>query len=218
MNKAVIIYSGGMDSYTLLHWALEHEMLPYALTFDYGQKHRKEILYAKAECERIGIEHKLVDLSGITELINNSSLTSDAKVPEGHYEEDSMKQTVVPNRNMIMLSIAAAYAENIGADKLLIGAHSGDHAIYPDCRPGFIYNLNRTLHIGMYNPPDLMAPFVNLTKGGIAKIGKELALDYSKTWTCYNGREKHCGKCGACQERKEAMSFASIIDPTEYEE
>lgn len=218
MKKCVLIYSGGMDSFTLLSELVSNGWDVHAVSFDYGQRHSKELDYAKAVCYADDIPHKIVDVTGITQLMQGSSLTSDIEVPEGHYEEDSMKATVVPNRNMIMLSMAMAYAVSIEAKSVYIGAHAGDHAIYPDCRPEFIRAMNQVSLIANYQPVHIHAPYLSMTKGDIAAIGRDLVLDYSQAWTCYNGREKACGKCGACQERIEAMAEAGIIDPMEYED
>lgn len=146
-----------------------------------------------------------------------SALTTDAPVPEGHYAEESMKQTVVPNRNMILLSIASAYALSIGAETVYFGAHSGDHAIYPDCRLPFVEAMNDTLQLGNYDRVTVHAPFLDLTKTDIAHIGKNLGIDYTNAWTCYNGRLKACGKCGACVERREAIRDSGATDHMEYE-
>lgn len=217
MEKCVLIYSGGMDSFTLLHelGTIGYEV--HALSFDYGQRHSKELIYAENVCKAWNISHKIVDVTSITQLMEGSSLTSDIAVPEGHYEEDSMKATVVPNRNMIMLSLATAYAVTLKASEVFIGAHAGDHAIYPDCRPDFITMLSAVTEIANYHPVRISAPYINFTKGQIAGFGKDLKLNYGLAWTCYNGREKACGKCGACQERIEAMAEAGIVDPMEYE-
>lgn len=217
MRKCVLIYSGGMDSFTLLNELQMGGYEVHALSFNYGQRHSKELTYAKAACDGLGITHKIVDVSSINQLMQGSSLTSDVAVPEGHYEEESMKATVVPNRNMIFLSLATAYAVSIEAGEVFIGAHAGDHAIYPDCRPDFITMMSHVTRIANYRPVEILAPYIYFTKGQIAGIGKDLGIDYGQAWTCYNGREKACGKCGACQERIEAMAEAEIIDPMEYE-
>lgn len=217
MKKCVVIYSGGMDSFTLLNDLLSQGYEVSALSFDYNQRHTKELGYAMQACETLDVAHKIVDITAINELMQGSSLTSDIDVPEGHYEEESMKSTVVPNRNMIMLSMATAYAVSIEAGLVFIGAHAGDHAIYPDCRKEFIDAVSACTQIANYTPVEVRAPYINKTKGDIAVIGKTLGLDYSRAWTCYNGRDKACGKCGACQERLEAMSFAGLRDPMEYE-
>lgn len=219
MEKAIVVYSGGMDSYTLLMDMRRYYEI-YAISFDYGQRHSKELIYADKVTEEINVPHKFVDMVDIgKELLSRSSQTSsDIPVPEGHYTNESMVQTVVPNRNMIMLSVAVGYAVNIGAAKVFFGAHAGDHAIYPDCRPDFIDTMNIVCKLANYQTVKIIPPYIYMTKGNIAVIGRQLGLDYSKTWTCYNGREKACGKCGACQERLEAMEYAGITDPLEYED
>jgi 7-cyano-7-deazaguanine synthase len=216
-KKVVIIYSGGMDSFTVLHQALQQGYEVYALSFNYGQRHSKELLYAKRVTQKNNIIHKIVDISSINELIAGSSLTDDIDVPEGHYEESSMQQTVVPNRNMILLSLATGYAVSIGAEAVYFGAHSGDHAIYPDCRTEFVKAMNEVCKIANYEPVEVRAPFLSVSKIEILKQGLAMQLDYSDTWTCYNGREKACGKCGACQERLEAFRENNAIDPLAYE-
>ncbi|MCU7555149.1 7-cyano-7-deazaguanine synthase QueC [Alteromonas sp. ASW11-19] len=216
-EKVVVIYSGGMDSFTVLHRALREGKAPYALTFDYGQRHKKEIDYAARVCESLNVPHKVVDISAINQLIGGSALTSDIEVPAGHYEEPSMKQTVVPNRNMILLSMAVGYAVSLEAEKVYYGAHSGDHAIYPDCRPEFVQRMNDVCGIANYTPVEIVTPYLKDSKTAILTDGLNMGLDYSQTWTCYNGREKACGSCGACQERLEAFRDNQANDPLEYE-
>lgn len=217
-KKVVVIYSGGMDSYTVLHKAIQQGLTPYALTFDYGQRHIKEIDVARDVCEELGINHKVIDISAINQLIGGSSLTdSSIDVALGHYEEENMKSTVVPNRNMILLSLAIGYAVSIGAEQVYYGAHSGDHAIYPDCRPEFVEKMNNVAAIANYQKTEIFSPYLNTNKIGILKDGLAMGLDYSKTWTCYNGREKACGKCGSCVERLEAFSKNGLTDPIAYE-
>lgn len=216
-QKVVVIYSGGMDSFTVLHKALRDGCEIYALSFNYGQRHSKELDYAARVCANLGVHHKVVDISSINQLIGGSALTSDIDVPEGHYEEPSMQQTVVPNRNMILLSMAVGYAVSLNANKVYYGAHSGDHAIYPDCRPEFVLKMNEVCQIANYEPVDIYAPYLNDSKIDILKDGLSMGLDYGQTWTCYNGREKACGKCGACQERLEAFEQNSVTDPLPYE-
>ena len=215
-TKSVIIYSGGMDSYTLLmHELLVNNKDLSALSFNYGQKHKKELTFAEAVCSEHSIPHQTADITGVNHLLI-SALTGEKDVPEGHYADESMRDTVVPNRNMIMLSIAAGYAISIGAEEVLYAAHSGDHAIYPDCRPEFVKEIHKVLQVANYEPINVLAPFLGKDKGDIAIIGRDLDLDYSNTWTCYKGEEKHCGKCGACVERLEAFEKAGIPDPVEY--
>ncbi len=216
-EKAVVIYSGGMDSFTILNRALSEGHDVYALTFDYGQKHKKEIRYAESVCQELGISHRIIDITAINQLLQSSSLTSDKAIPEGHYEAANMKSTVVPNRNMILLSLAIGYAVDIGSNKVFYGAHSGDHAIYPDCRPDFVHAMNRVAKLANYEPVDIVTPYLNGDKIEILADGLKMGLDYGKTWTCYNGREKACGKCGSCVERLEAFEKNGAVDPLEYE-
>ncbi|WP_432459180.1 MULTISPECIES: 7-cyano-7-deazaguanine synthase QueC [unclassified Agarivorans] len=216
-EKAVVIYSGGMDSYTVLHKTLQQGLQAYALSFNYGQRHLKELDFAKNVCSDLAIDHKIVDISSINQLLAGSSLTSDIDIPEGNYQEESMKSTVVPNRNMILLSLAIAYAVSIGAKKVFYGAHSGDHAIYPDCRPEFVKKMNDVSLIANYQAVEVISPYLELSKVEILADGLAMKLDYSKTWTCYNGREQACGKCGACQERLEAFHLNQVTDPIDYE-
>lgn len=217
-EKVVIIYSGGMDSYTVLNKALHEGYEAYPLTFDYGQRHKKEIDVARHVTQNLGLEHKVIDITAINQLLQGSSLTSDIDIPEGHYAEESMKSTVVPNRNMILLSLAIGYAVSIGASKVYYGAHSGDHAIYPDCRPEFVNKMNAVSQIANYEPVEIVSPYLHQSKIEILKDGLAMGLDYSQTWTCYNGREKACGRCGACQERLEAFAENGQVDPLEYED
>ncbi|ARU54179.1 MAG: 7-cyano-7-deazaguanine synthase QueC [Pseudomonadales bacterium] len=216
-DKAVVIYSGGMDSYTLLNLALRQHHRVYALSFNYGQRHSKELHFAQKVCDELAIPHKLVDIMAINQLILGSSLTDDIEVPEGHYEETSMKSTVVPNRNMIMLSLAIGWAVSIKANVVYYGAHSGDHAIYPDCRPEFVQKMDDVARIANYEEVQIQAPFMYMSKIDILAQGLQWQLDYGKTWTCYNGREKACGKCGSCTERLEAFTHHGLKDPLAYE-
>ncbi|MFT6927203.1 MAG: 7-cyano-7-deazaguanine synthase [Psychromonas sp.] len=217
-KKVVVIYSGGMDSFTVLHKAMQQGLTPYALTFDYGQRHIKEIEVARRVCKELGVEHKIIDISAINQLIGGSSLTdSSIDVAQGHYQQENMKSTVVPNRNMILLSLAIGYAVSLGAEQVYYGAHSGDHEIYPDCRPIFVEKMNDVAAVANYEKVEIFSPYLNNNKSGILKDGITMGLDYSKTWTCYNGREKACGKCGSCVERLEAFADNGLNDPIEYE-
>jgi 7-cyano-7-deazaguanine synthase len=218
MAKAVVIYSGGMDSFTTLHLAIHEGYDVEALTVDYGQRHRKELNFAAEVTRELGIPHRIVDLSVLNSVLGGSALTDDMDVPEGHYAQPNMKQTVVPNRNMILLSVAAGRAVAAGAGYLFYGAHSGDHAIYPDCRPEFVEAVNKAVKEGNYDPPTIVAPFINNNKTDILNYGLRMGLDYSKTWTCYNGRGKACGKCGACVERLESFAELGEADPLPYEQ
>ncbi|ALT00361.1 7-cyano-7-deazaguanine synthase QueC [Lacimicrobium alkaliphilum] len=216
-QRAVVIFSGGMDSFTVLNKAYRQGLELYALSFDYGQRHRKELDYARAVCQELGIAHKIVDISAINSLIGGSSLTDNMEVAEGHYAAENMKNTVVPNRNMILLSMAVGYAVSLNASQVFYGAHSGDHAIYPDCRPEFVHKMNDVCAIANYEPVEIACPYLDVSKTDILTDGLAMGLDYSKTWTCYNGREKACGKCGACNERLEAFAENGATDPLEYE-
>ncbi len=217
-QKVVVIYSGGMDSFTVLHKAIADGHQVYALSFNYGQRHVRELECARAVCAELGINHKVVDISAINQIISGSSLTSDIEVPEGHYAADNMKSTVVPNRNMILLSLAVGYAVSLEAQAVYYGAHSGDHFIYPDCRPEFVQKMHDVCQIANYEPIAIVSPYLTQTKIEILRDGLQMGLDYSKTWTCYNGRAKACGKCGSCQERLEAFTLNQAKDPLEYEE
>jgi 7-cyano-7-deazaguanine synthase len=217
MKKAIIILSGGMDSVTLLY---EYkESIALAVSFNYGSNHNtKEIAYAKEHCDALGIEHLVIPLDFMHNYFKSSLLEGADAIPEGHYAEENMKSTVVPFRNGIMLSIACGLAESRGLKNVMIANHAGDHTIYPDCRPTFINAMNEAMANGTFAHINILAPYTNITKGDIAKHGKELGIDYSRTWSCYKGGEKHCGKCGTCVERKEALAYAHIVDTTEYEE
>lgn len=216
-KNSVIILSGGMDSVTLLHD--RKEQIALAVTFDYGSNHNKrEAEYAACHCKLLGIEHIVIPLSFIKDYFKSSLLEGADAVPEGHYQDENMKSTVVPFRNGIMLSIACGLAESRGLAKVLIANHAGDHAIYPDCRATFITSMSEAMAYGTYRNVTVEAPYTGISKTDIAKIGKQLNIDYSKTYSCYKGGEKHCGKCGTCVERKEALRDAGIEDPTEYEE
>jgi len=216
-NKVVVIYSGGMDSFTVLNRALKDGKEVYALSFDYGQRHVKELECASQVCNGLGVQHKVIDISAINQLLAGSSLTDDIDIPEGHYEAENMKSTIVPNRNMILLSLAVGYAVSVGAEQVYYGAHSGDHAIYPDCRPEFVMKMNDVCQIANYESVEIFSPYLNVDKTDILADGISMNLDYSNTWTCYNGREKACGKCGACQERLEAFEENGLTDPIAYE-
>ena len=216
MKDSVIVVSGGMDSITLLYD--KKEEIALAVTFDYGSKHNaREIAWAKVHCGRLGIRHIVIKLDFMQKYFTSSLLEGGDEIPEGHYADENMKSTVVPFRNGIMLSVAAGIAESNGLKKILIANHGGDHTIYPDCRPEFIGAMDRAIANGTYEDVRIDAPYTNITKADIAKLGKRLGIDYSETWSCYKGGERHCGKCGTCIERKEAMALAGIDDRTEYE-
>lgn len=217
MKDSVIIVSGGMDSITMLHEYKDRIAL--AISYDYGSNHnKKEIPFAEEHCKELGIEHITIDLSFIHQYFKSSLLEGADAIPEGHYAAENMKSTVVPFRNGIMLSIAIGVAESRQLKNVMIANHHGDHAIYPDCRPEFIDAINEAAKDGTYIGVKIWAPYTNITKTDIARHGKELGIDYTRTWSCYKGGEKHCGKCGTCVERKEALRDAGIEDKTEYEE
>lgn len=217
MKNGVIILSGGMDSVSLLY-AYRNE-IALALTFDYGSNHsRREIECAKYHCEKLGIEHIVISLDFIGKYFNSSLLQGADAIPEGNYDEENMKSTVVPFRNGIMLSIACGFAESKGLKKVFIANHAGDHAIYPDCRATFIEAMTEAMAYGTYQGVRICAPFTGSSKALIAIVGQQSGVDFSKTYSCYKGGEKHCGKCGTCSERKEAFQLAGIEDPTEYEQ
>lgn len=217
MKDSIIIVSGGMDSVTLLYDYKDRIAL--GISFDYGSNHNaKEIPFAKLHCERLGIKHITIPLDFMHQYFKSSLLEGADAIPEGHYLDENMKSTVVPFRNGIMLAIAAGMAESYGLSHVMIANHGGDHAIYPDCRPEFISAMSNATEAGSYNGVTVLAPYTNITKGDIARRGKELGIDYNETWSCYKGGEKHCGKCGTCVERKEALHYAGIEDTTEYEE
>ena len=218
MGKVVAIYSGGMDSTVLLYHLRSKDYDVRALSVDYGQRHRKELDCARAICRVIGIPHEVADLRGITHLLKGSSLTdSEVDVPEGHYAEESMKATVVPNRNMIMLSVAIGYAISLRAKFVAYGAHAGDHTIYPDCRPEFAAAVNTAALLADWHQVELLRPFIRSTKAEIAKRGAELSVPFEMTWSCYKGGDRHCGLCGTCVERAEAFTLAGLQDPTDYD-
>ncbi len=216
MKDSIIVLSGGMDSTTLLHEYKERIAL--AVTFDYGANHNeREINCARINCERLGIRHIVIPLSFMGKYFKSSLLSGADAIPEGHYAAENMKSTVVPFRNGIMLSIACGLAESNGLKYVMIANHSGDHAIYPDCRAPFIDAMSQAMQHGTYDGVTIIAPYTNITKGDIARRGKAVGVDYALTYSCYKGGAKHCGKCGTCVERKEALADAGIADPTEYE-
>ncbi len=220
MSKVVVLLSGGLDSSTLLYQKVKQGNDVYPISFNYGQKHRKELIAARNICESLGEEmllrYKGVDLTSVGKLLP-SALTGVGEVPNGHYEDESMKATVVPNRNMILLSIAAGYAQGIGAKFVSYAAHSGDHAIYPDCRPEFFNSCGETIDLATGGAVRLEAPFIKMTKADIVRLGTELKVPYFMTWSCYQGGDKHCGLCGTDIERRLAFIEANVKDPTEYE-
>lgn len=215
--KTLVLLSGGMDSVAALYWAArEHEVVG-TLSFDYGSKHNgKEIPMAAWHSQKLGVKHEVITLDFVNRLFTSDLLQSGGDIPDGHYAAENMKRTVVPFRNGIMLSIACGLAESREADALVIAAHSGDHAIYPDCREPFMQAMADAMRQGTYVGIELLRPFIDCDKAEIARRGTALGVDFSRTWSCYKGGAIHCGECGTCVERREAFILAGILDPTEY--
>jgi len=223
--KGVIIVSGGMDSATLAYYMQDmyKQSTWHHVSFNYGQRHSKELYYAERIAMELNASHTLVDLRQLGDLLAGSQsvlVDHSIEVPEGHYEEETMKATVVPNRNSIMLSIATGVAVAEDAELVAAGMHAGDHFIYPDCRPTYFDAFNHSMRLANrgFWTGRLIAPFIEITKADIVRIGDQLGVDYSNTWSCYKGGEVHCGKCGTCVERREAFELAGVADPTQYEE
>jgi len=215
MKDSLIIVSGGMDSVTMLYEY--RERIGLALTFDYGSNHAdREISCAILHCRRLGIRHIIIPLDFMHSYFKSSLLEGADAIPEGHYSEENMLSTVVPFRNGIMLAIAAGIAETNRLSNVMIANHGGDHAIYPDCREEFISAMSEATEKGTYEGIKVWAPYTNISKTDIALHGKALGIDYSETWSCYKGGDVHCGRCGTCVERREALAAAGIDDTTEY--
>ncbi|NBV86689.1 MAG: 7-cyano-7-deazaguanine synthase QueC [Verrucomicrobia bacterium] len=216
-RKVVVLLSGGMDSVTALHDAVAHSEVLAALSFEYGARHHaKELPFAQWHARHLGVRHEVLPLGFVGAHFNSALLKGGAPIPRGHYEEDSMRQTVVPFRNGIMLAVAAGFAESAGASGLVIAAHSGDHAIYPDCREEFMGAMEAAIRLGTYEELSLLRPFIAMDKAAIVRRGAALRVDYARTWSCYVGGELHCGECGTCVERREAFLVAGVPDPTVY--
>ncbi|MBI5692877.1 MAG: 7-cyano-7-deazaguanine synthase QueC [Verrucomicrobia bacterium] len=216
--KVIVLCSGGMDSVTALYWAHREHAVEAVLSFDYGSKHNAcELPFAAEHARALGCRHEIIRLDFVDRLFASALLQGGGEIPEGHYQADNMRQTVVPFRNAILLSIATGVAESQGAAGLVIAAHDGDHAIYPDCREGFMRAMGETMRLGTYAGVQLLRPFIALHKGEIAALGVRLGVDFARTWSCYKGRARHCGKCGTCVERREAFQQAGVPDPTDYE-
>jgi 7-cyano-7-deazaguanine synthase len=215
--KIVVIYSGGLDSTVLLHHLHKEGHQVHALSINYGQRHRRELKSASIIAQMLAVPHELADLSGVQHLLAGSSLTSpEIPVAEGHYTQASMKSTVVPNRNMLFLALATSYALSIDATAVAYAAHSGDHAIYPDCRREFADAMQTAIQLADWNTIELLRPFVDWNKAEIVHRGTQLNTPLEKTWSCYNGGQVHCGRCGTCIERREAFDICGIKDPTLY--
>lgn len=215
-KDSLIIYSGGLDSTTLLYE--ERKRISLAVTFDYGSNHAaREMACAKYHCEKLGIEHLIIDLNFIAKHFTSSLIAGAEAIPEGNYAESNMRSTVVPFRNGIMLSVACGLAESRHLDRVLIANHGGNHAIYPDCRPEFIRAMDEAMHAGTYQKVNIAAPYTHITKADIVRRGAELGIDYTQTYSCYRGGELHCGRCSTCRERHEAFKNAGLTDPTTYE-
>ncbi len=217
MKDSILVYSGGMDSTTMLYDYKDEIAL--AVSFDYGSNHnQKELHFASLHCKRLGIKHIIIPLEFMKQYFHSSLLEGGDAIPEGHYAADNMRSTVVPFRNGIMIAIAAGLAENYGLQRIMLANHSGDHTIYPDCRPEFAAAMDKACQAGTYQHVQLFTPYTEWTKTDIARRGKALGIDYAETWSCYKGGERPCGKCGTCVERREALREAGIEDTTQYEE
>jgi len=217
--KAVVLFSGGLDSTVLASHLISKGAEVRLLSIDYGQRHAKELAHGEALAKHMNLPRKSLLLPDLGDLLKGSSLTDDSvELPEGHYAEESMKATVVPNRNMILLALAGGYALSSGFDTIAYAAHAGDHFIYPDCRPEFAEAMEKALGLADWNDLSLYRPFVDMTKADLVRLGTELESPLGMTWSCYAGMDIHCGKCGTCVERKEAFELAKVDDPTKYKE
>jgi 7-cyano-7-deazaguanine synthase len=215
--KVVLIYSGGLDSTVLLYHLRAQGHAVRCLSVDYGQRHRRELDAAAAICRDLAVERRVAGLSSIAPLLAGSALTSpEIEVPDGPYDPDNMKATVVPNRTMLMLSLAIAWAVSTKSDAVAYAAHGGDHAVYPDCRPPFVEAMREAARLCDRTPVKILTPFLSLSKADIVAHGARLDVPFAKTWSCYRGGETHCGTCATCVERREAFQRADVPDPTEY--
>lgn len=216
--KVLAVISGGLDSVTMAYDLASQGQLGGVISFDYGQRHKKELVYAALCVERLGVPYFPIDLTSLTPHLKGSALTDDVRVPDGHYAADSMKQTIVPNRNTIMLAVAFGIAPAQGMDAVATAIHSGDHFIYPDCRPDFadlFERMEQKALEGVWSIK-LLTPFITLNKSEIARRAVELHVPIAETWSCYKGEDIHCGRCGTCVERREAFALAEAKDPTLY--
>jgi 7-cyano-7-deazaguanine synthase len=217
--KAIVLFSGGLDSTVLATQMKQEATETRLLSIDYGQRHAKELDHSQKVADHLGLAHEILKLTQLGQILGGSSLTDKSiTLPEGHYAEESMKSTVVPNRNMILLALAGGHALSLSFDTIAYAAHAGDHTIYPDCRPEFADAMDKALSLADWNTLSLHRPYVEMTKSDLVSLGEELNAPLHLTWSCYAGNEIHCGKCGTCVERKEAFALAKIPDPTKYEE
>ncbi len=217
MKDSVIVVSGGVDSITMLYEF--QERIALGVSFDYGSNHNaRELPFAEMHCKRLGIPHIVIPLDFMPKYFKSSLLQGAEAIPEGNYDDSNMQSTVVPFRNGIMLSIAAGIAESHGLSYVMLANHAGDHTIYPDCRPQFVDAMSAAIEAGTYVGVKVLAPYTQITKTDIVRRGAALGIDYSQTWSCYKGGEKHCGKCGTCRERIEAFHDAGVVDHTVYED
>ncbi|MGM9801746.1 MAG: 7-cyano-7-deazaguanine synthase QueC [Candidatus Limisoma sp.] len=217
MKDSLIVLSGGMDSVTLLYDY--RDVVALAVTFDYGSNHNaREIACARIHCERLGIEHIVIPLAFVAQYFKSSLLSGADAIPEGNYDDENMKSTVVPFRNGIMLAVACGIAESRDLSRVMLANHFGDHAIYPDCRRAFVDAMSEAMRQGTYCGVTVFAPYTDISKADIARRGAQLGIDYAETYSCYKGGAHHCGRCGTCRERREAMALAGIDDPTVYDE
>lgn len=221
-KDVIVIASGGLDSTTLAYMLQAGGDRLRLLSFDYGQRHRRELVYAVEAARALRAPHRQVDLRALRWLLSRNALTDPgAVIPDGHYTAESMRATVVPNRNALMLEIAVGVAIARGCDAVAFGAHAGDHTIYPDCRPEFVEAFNHS--VGVANegllPPgfEVLAPFLTMSKSDIVTIGAKHQVPFERTWSCYRGGVLHCGRCGTCVERREAFTRAGVPDPTVYQ-
>lgn len=216
-RKVIVLVSGGMDSVCALHEAAANHEVVAGLSFDYGAKHNhREIPFAALHCRRLGVRHEIIRLDFIGEHWRSALLQSGAPIPDAHHEAPAMKQTIVPFRNGIFLAAAAGFAESVGAKAVVIAAHAGDHAIFPDCRAEFMDAMSQAIRLGTDGGVEVIRPFIGLSKAQIVQRGRALRVNLTETWTCYKGGERHCGTCGACVERREAFSLAGVTDATPY--
>lgn len=218
--KTIVICSGGLDSVSLAHMVAAKRKLTGLVSFDYGQRHRKELDYAALCAKRLDVRHDIIDMRGIGAALTGSALTDDVDVPDGHYAEETMRVTVVPNRNAIMLTVAYGIAAARGDQAVATAVHGGDHFIYPDCRPDFTqaFEFMQYMALDGYADVSLYTPFVHRSKADIVTEGQRHNTPFAETWSCYKGGVHHCGRCGTCVERREAFDLAGVTDPTQYDD